>query len=477
MGIKKNTTEVNLSYQYYSNQVLNFEDSQKELKLLISLAKIMRADFDEQQVLKYFLDAVLDLCHWSVGHIYFVDIDEEGESLLIPSNIWSMIDESKYVTFRDHTMMSDFKNKKSLPGTVLTLKKSCWIEDIFSVTKLKRAQVGISCGLHGAFGIPVYKHGHIYAIAEFFSSSPHEKDQSMLHIADIAAILLSSMLERKEIELELNLKLTELKNTQSELVQNSKMASLGQLSAGIAHEINNPIAYVHNNIDLIKDFLDRYSKFHSQLKQLFMEGSENKIKELVSLKDCFETLKLDKMGEFLEPLCNDSLEGLLRVKEIVQGLRYFSHGDSTEKTKVRLNECLDVAIKITQAQIKNRIEITNKFTDQIEVMGYTGPLIQVFTNLIINASQAIKDKGSIEVDYKVVDNRVSVFIKDTGEGIPEHMLDKIFDPFFTTKAVGKGTGLGLSISYRIIENHSGKISVESKVGEGTIFRVDLPVVT
>lgn len=271
----------------------------------------------------------------------------------------------------------------------------------------------------------------------------------------------------------LNQTVSDLKATQDQLVQAEKMASLGQLTAGIAHEINNPINFVSANIqplkDDLKDILDMVGTYEKVIKDHVPKN------EVESLQQLRENLKIDMTLKEVNELLRGMEEGAKRTSEIVKGLRNFSRLDQNVFLSANINESLESCLILLNNSYKNRIKIERQFGDIPEVDCLPGQINQVFMNILSNAIQAIPAEGSIFVKTWQEDQKVKISIRDTGTGMTEEVQKKIFDPFFTTKGVGKGTGLGLSISFGIIQKHHGKIEVFSKPGEGTEFVITIPV--
>lgn len=266
-----------------------------------------------------------------------------------------------------------------------------------------------------------------------------------------------------------------LQETQSQLIQSEKMASMGQLVAGVAHELNNPISFIYANMKELENYI---SAIEEVLQVLL--GNSNKAelqqqlpKKIAQLQEKYD---LQFIQKDVHALINESAEGGRRVKEIVQNLRNFSRLDEGDVKSVDLNEGLNSTLLLLNNEIKNRIEIIKEFEELPKIECHPGHINQVFMNILLNAIQAIEGKGKIWISTKTVNSHhVQVIIKDSGKGIPEDVKNKVFDPFFTTKPVGKGTGLGLSISYNIIKNHNGEINMESELGKGTEFRIKLPI--
>jgi len=269
--------------------------------------------------------------------------------------------------------------------------------------------------------------------------------------------------------------LENLKKAQTQLVQSEKMASVGQLAAGVAHEINNPIGFIASNLSSLNDYFDdivnllnEQTKFHQSLATT-TPGLNN----VVDLK---EKIDLDFILNDIKDLVSESIEGTERVKTIVSGLSEFSHLSGPDWAKEDVNTLIEKSLAIAANELKYRAEVNKEFSSLPKINCLGGKLGQVFLNLLINAAHAMEGQnGSIYIRTTQVDNNIRIDIQDTGCGIDTTNLSKIFDPFFTTKEVGKGTGLGLHIAYDVIRKHDGTINVESTLGEGTTFSICLPI--
>lgn len=266
----------------------------------------------------------------------------------------------------------------------------------------------------------------------------------------------------------------ELKRSQATMLQNEKMASIGQLAAGVAHEINNPMSYINSNLTTLDKYFTRLVEYQNE-QQAALSGSCSD-EMLKTLSDLYGRLKIGYILEDLKEIIDDSMEGAGRVKRIVQSLKTFSRVDDDECQETDINECLESTIDIVWNEIKYNSELKREFGVLPLIKCYPQQLSQVFMNLIVNASQAIVEGGIIEVKTIARDNSILITISDNGQGIPEENLGRLFDPFYTTKSVGEGTGLGLSIVYEIVQKHHGDISVSSRVGQGTTFSIELPLV-
>ena len=283
-------------------------------------------------------------------------------------------------------------------------------------------------------------------------------------------------LKAKNLELE-NLN-HELAETQEQLVQSEKMASVGQLAAGVAHEINNPIGFVTSNLETLTVYVDEYIEASELVVNYINERDKQKRLELgKQMIRHFKETDFTYLAEDSKAIFSESTSGLQRVSEIVKNLKQFSRADTEQMQECNINDCIETALKMVNNELKYHCEINTKLSELPPVIANMGKLIQVFTNILINSGQAIDnaEAGQIQITTSTNERTVNINISDNGKGIPEDIIDKIFNPFFTTKPVGQGTGLGLSICYDIIQEHHGDISVQSSETHGTSFIIVLPV--
>ena len=266
--------------------------------------------------------------------------------------------------------------------------------------------------------------------------------------------------------------LQQLKEAQVQLLQAEKMASLGQLSAGVAHEINNPIGFVNSNLNTLKKYMKNIKDYSHGVDRVLSGGDSASIEELARLK---RNKKIDFILDDVASVIDESLEGTERVKTIVHDLKSFSYQDREDLLPYDLNKGIKSTLNIVWNELKYKAEVIEELAELPPVKCYPQQINQVIMNLLVNASQAIEEEGKITVRTLQQDGEVIVEIGDNGSGIDPENLPKIFEPFFTTKECGKGTGLGLSISYSIIERHGGSIEVKSEVGKGSTFRIHLPI--
>ena len=264
-----------------------------------------------------------------------------------------------------------------------------------------------------------------------------------------------------------------------QLTQTDKLASIGQLAAGIAHEINNPVGYVTSNLNSLEEYLADIRKLielnqtlAQDLKETDLPDHLAKLTEKVT--DYAREIDIDFLQEDMEELIKDCIDGLDRIKKIVIDLKDFAHPGKKDIEPVNINACIETTLNVAANELKYKTTVHKDLGDLPLIQGIPQQLNQVFLNILVNAAQAIETKGEIRIKTWLKDNNVYLTISDTGCGIDPQHISKIFDPFFTTKEVGKGTGLGMNIAYNIIQQHGGSITVDSKIGKGTTFTVILP---
>lgn len=302
------------------------------------------------------------------------------------------------------------------------------------------------------------------------AGNPLEVVGSLTNITDRK--LMEEALQKKGEEQ--RLLIDQLQEAQAQLLQSEKMASIGQLAAGIAHEINNPVGFVNSNMGALNTYVDALLKLVDGYDQVL-----NGLPANSEASDQIATLKrkadLEFLREDVTELVKESLDGLRRVKDIVQSLKDFSHVGETDWQLADLHHGIDSTLNIASNEFRFKATVLKEYGVLPLVKCMASQLNQVFMNLIVNAAHAIQETGVITIRTGCENDWVWVEIGDTGVGIAEEHLTRVFEPFFTTKPVGKGTGLGLSVSYNIIAKHGGKIEVQSELGQGTRFTLHLPV--
>ncbi len=271
-----------------------------------------------------------------------------------------------------------------------------------------------------------------------------------------------------------------LKSSQAQLVQSEKMASLGQMVAGVAHEINTPLGYVRSNLESAQDFFgqlrDLFELYETLVATLTSEEPDpGELEEQLQLAgEMSEALREVELFDSVAEVFKDSLYGVDQIAELVMSLKNFSRLDQAHTDNVNLNECLDSALVIAKNVIKHKAVVKKQYAELPPLRCSPSQLNQVFLNLFTNAAQAIEGQGVLSIKTWVEPDWIHVSIQDSGKGMTREVMKKIFDPFYTTKPVGEGTGLGLSISYKIVQQHQGRIRVNSEPGKGTRFVISLP---
>jgi two-component system NtrC family sensor kinase len=269
-----------------------------------------------------------------------------------------------------------------------------------------------------------------------------------------------------------------------QLLQSEKMASVGQLAAGVAHEINNPTGFVSSNLKTLSDYQKDLSRliveYRTLVSTLVDQASASGVPNMLAeqARDIVALENEIDIGFILKDipdLIEESREGTERIKKIVMDLKDFAHPGMDKTCEVDINHGIESTLNVVWNELKYNATVTKDLSDLPKIKGYPQQLNQVFMNILVNAGQAIPEKGEIQIRTRASDGHVEIRIQDTGTGISPENLKKIFDPFFTTKEIGKGTGLGLHVVHSIVEKHKGTVEVTSEVGRGTTFTISLPV--
>jgi two-component system, NtrC family, sensor kinase len=265
-----------------------------------------------------------------------------------------------------------------------------------------------------------------------------------------------------------------LEQSEQALIQSEKMAAMGQLAAGVAHEINNPVGFVSSNLQTLDTYLQDLFALINCYEQVRVQTGN--AASYASVDQQQGKMDFDFLRKDIFDLLRESKDGIARVRKIIQDLKDFSHADDAEWLWADIHKGLDSTLNIVWNELKYKCKVTKCYGDLPQIKCLPSQLNQVFVNLLVNAAQAIETQGDIVITTeRAGSDAVKISFHDTGKGIPPDIIEKIFAPFFTTKPVGKGTGLGLSVSSGIIERHQGKLEVTSEVGKGTTFVITLPI--
>ena len=285
-------------------------------------------------------------------------------------------------------------------------------------------------------------------------------------IAKSSAQLESALNALRSNQSEQDQLLRKLETANSQLLQSEKLAAIGQLAAGVAHEINNPIGFVFSNLKTLSVYVRDLLK---------MIDAVEDVVELDELRQLKRQLDYDYIRGDVEALIHESEDGIDRVKRIISALKDFSHIEEEEFRYADLHRGLDTTLNVVNNELKYKAEVIKEYGDLPQVECILPQINQVVMNLLVNAAHAIEGFGRILIRTGCEQGEVWVEVEDSGKGIEPRLINRIYEPFFTTKPVGKGTGLGLALSYSIVQKHNGRIDVRSEVGVGTCFRVYLPI--
>ena len=308
--------------------------------------------------------------------------------------------------------------------------------------------------------------------------------QAQMKLAELERQVAKRTQQISEKNLQLENKINELKQTQAQLIQSEKLASIGQLAAGIAHEINNPLGFIHSNLDVLSNYIvgiEKVMQCEDKLTELLKQTHLNdgniksNINELEQLRD---KLDINYILNDMPELIHEALSGSNRVKEIVADLKDYSHMNQQNMALEDINQLIEQAISISNNETKYQFKIIKNFKPLPKINCWRSKLIQVFLNLLLNANQAItvhgEVHGEVQISTEYEDDQIRITVQDNGSGIKTQDLIKIFDPFFTTKEIGTGTGLGLHICNSIITSHGGTLSATSQLDQGSCFTITLP---
>ena len=397
---------------------------------------------------------------WDLGALWRVDLHAHR---LRCAAVWIRpgLELSRFATV---TWGIELELGARLPGRVWAEGAPEWIPDIADDPEVLRAPAAEASGLHAGFAVPIRLQGDCLGVLEFFSREVRPVNPATLDMMASIGSQIGQFLERQQMR--------------TRVSQSEKLASLGMLSAGVAHEINNPLAYIANNLAV----LDRDSRYLFDLLDVYEQGRPELSAarpELVHRVDHIaDEFGLDYVRENLGRLLNSTRQGVKRVADIVQNLRGFARLDRAEDHQADVHEAIRTALEMIRGRLDRRgIAVEEQLGEVPQVAGSAAQLNQVFLNLLVNALQAIEEThrvdGRIAISTGAVDGEVVVEVSDNGCGIPGDVLPHIFDPFFTTKGVGDGTGLGLSITHGMVHDQGGRLEVDSTLGEGTRFRVIL----
>ena len=459
--LERYTLEIYQTNQSLKRALAFSTKKQFELEYLGKTSMGVASELSLHEMISNMVELTCEYCAAEYG-FYFVT--EDGvEVQKVENNVWS-----KELGWQSQCKLQNLVNAN------LPLSEAHVLESWFVSAVNDEAQ-DFAWVLYMNFALSGNKLGWLA-----FLSKKVSVDEGIFPILATARDGLNSGIRRRLTDvniLERNVQLQDsvnnLESAKRQLIQSEKMASLGQLAAGVAHEINNPVAFVRSNMEVFKDYLHNYKNLHYNIKS---ELTTHKTLDMKSFTALCEKADLAYIDEDSTALLTSNIEGLNRVRDIVENLKNFSHVGNTKLIQMSLYKCVDAALRITRNVFKYEHQVDNRLTDLCPaVLGDLGQLQQVFVNLFINAAYAMQGGGELSIWHTEGDQRVIIHVKDTGSGMDEETIGKLFIPFFTTKPVGVGTGLGMSVSYVILETHDVQVTVDSEIGLGTTFNLSFPV--
>ena len=451
---------------------LELERQMLEAWLLHKTAQLAEVADTEKEAFQSVVNVICEMTKWSIGHIYVPS--PTNPNLLVSTSIWHLSDPDKFAVFREVTERTNFSIGVGLPGRILKTGEPAWITNVEIDPNFPRNKLARSLGVKGAFGFPVKVSGDIVAVLEFFAEDKVEPDERLLRIMRSVGIQLGSLFERLRAEKKLKLAyeerrkknqelrsaLEELTTTQTELVQSEKMAVLGKITAGVAHELNSPIGAIKSAADVSGRCV---SKIHEV------------VKTTSSLQDATDIEIFRKSLSILAKSTENIASGSDRISKIVASLKGFSRLDEAAFQQVDLHEGIESTLILIQYAIKDGTRIVKDFSNLPKFFCNPGEMNQVFMTLLTMAIEAVAEEGTITIRTFVDEDNIRVEIADTGKGIPPETLETIFDLNFRTKDQRVGMGLELPNAYNIILRLGGDLKVESEIGKGTKFTIVLPL--
>jgi len=386
-------------------------------------------------------ESVMRQTGWTIGHVWFPASDGSGDFITGP--VWLTADPERYAglqTLTGETRVACGDASNAISRAIETMEPTWRGEGQLATSDSPRGCLADRLGLRCAVAVPVPSSGEVIAVIEFFGTDLAPLDPRLIAVLADVGSQIGRVAERIRLH--------------DRLRQSQKLESVGQLAAGIAHEINNPMAYVRSNLSILREEWTALSNWIE--KDDWNEEAKQRLSEC-------------------EELIDESLEGVDRTVAIVRDVREFSHANESQAEHVDLNDLVEGALRVATPQQPPDVVVERRYGELPTVDCRPGQLSQVFLNLIVNAYQAMGEGGSLSVSTEVVGLEVVITVEDDGAGIAAEHLERLFDPFFTTKPTGEGTGLGLYVSYEIVRNHGGTILVSSPPHGGARFQIRIPI--
>jgi signal transduction histidine kinase len=478
----------------YSNQELeqkfrDIETKIEQLSLLIDLAATVNATLDPEKIYDQTLDRLVHRMGYQGAQLWIVD---RQRRVVRGSRMAGMAPEPG-VRFED--LAFPLEPPGGVVAKAAALGVPVCVNDVDQTTEPVRLDTARALNVRALVAIPLRVKERIFGVLNVVAAQPGRFGDTDVELLSAVANHVALALDRadsfrtiEELSLgledkvrvrteqlraaneELQAAYRDLQQTQMQLVQREKMASVGQLVAGVAHELNNPIGFVFSNVTTLEDFVRRLRAMLDAYRAVALPEAER-----ARLAERWAELKVDYALRYFDSMIGGIREGAERARKIVRDLRVFARGGEDTWQAVDLHEELESSLTLLNHLLKDRVTVQRKFGELPSVECVRSQIDQVFLNLLANAAQAIQGPGAITIETRREGETAVVAITDSGPGIAPDVLGRVFDPFFTTKPVGEGTGLGLSISYEIVEKHGGEIGVASPPGQGATFTLRLPL--
>jgi signal transduction histidine kinase len=466
----------------------DLETKIEQLSLLIDLGSAVNATLETEKIYEQALDRLVHRMGFQAANLYRVDAECHVLRLHRRASRNGALPARERVEF-------PLDSDTSVNGRVARTGLPVIINDVETTAEAVHLDTARALGVRGIVAVPLRVKERVFGVLNVVASEPGcfadtdvellsavanqvalavDRAESFQTIEDLTRGLEDKVHVRTEqlrgANEELETAYRHLQSTQMQLIQREKMASVGQLVAGVAHELNNPIGFVFSNVSTLADFVTRLRAMLDVYR-----GAALPEAEAARVEEQWKALKVDYALKYLDSMIQGIREGAERSRKIVRDLRVFARGQDEVWQAVDVHEDIESSLTLLNHLLKDRVTVERKFGELPAVECIRSQIDQVFLNLLANAGQAITGEGRISIETRREDGVAVVTITDTGPGIPLDVLGKVFDPFFTTKPVGEGTGLGLSISYEIVKKHGGELRAENAAGGGARFTLRLPL--
>jgi signal transduction histidine kinase/CheY-like chemotaxis protein len=465
--------KANLSLQ---RKILQNQQAERRLVTQYAVGRIVGESASLGDVFGGVLQTVGENLDWDWGAVWQWDAKADALRLV---GCWHRPDEV-FEHFEAAIRERTFAAGSGLPGRTWSAGEPVWVQDLFQEAGFEGATSASEAGFHCAVALPLRAGSRLFGVMEFMCREIRERDPDQIQTLSVIGGAIGQFVERNQAEEARKVMEIQLRGAQ-------KLESIGQLAAGIAHEINTPTQYIGDNVRFLEASFGDLKETHQQYEKLLLALKNNVPTAglVAATEECIRRVDPGFLMAEIPRAIEQTLEGVNRVTKIVRAMKDFSHPGTEEKTPVNINNALETTLTVARNEWKYVARIETDFDPDLPLVPcLPGEFNQVILNLVVNAAHAIadvssgdgKNKGLITASTRRSGDWVEVRIRDTGSGIPEKIRHKIFDPFFTTKPVGKGTGQGLAMAHTaIVDRHQGTLSFETEMGAGTVFIIRLPL--